>query len=431
MKVKSNNFSGFLKVALLSTLLLFSLPFFPYVSKYSSVHADNLNFFMLLSKNDILDDKPIGQERITGDIFGRLNGFFHPSLSIAEYYTDNVFNSRDKRDDFITLISTGIEASLPGTGRVKRYLVNVKYLLDSEIFSKYSSENTINQKLENLFQYNFKGGLSIKIAEKFVKSHDIRGTGTSTEIDMFISNRSAITLSYDISPKSMVKFDYSNFFISYDASRNNFRDHIRNSFSWYFFYKFKQKTAVFFEYEFVDIAYDKDDVLDSLEQLFYGGIQWDITAKSKGSFKAGFGDKNFTNSTTATGKDFILELKIDHAFTQKTSLNLTASRKTEETNILLTNHIINSAVKIGYRQKFVKKLTGILNFSYVNTNYEGSLPDTRERDDDMFGVDLAFQYELKKWLQTATGYILSNRNSNFSSFDYTSNKVFIRVTGSL
>lgn len=67
-----------------------------------------------MERLSLKEDKPMDRERISGDVFGRKGGYVHPFLSIAEYYTDNVFNANvDKKSDFITVISPGIWLTIP------------------------------------------------------------------------------------------------------------------------------------------------------------------------------------------------------------------------------------------------------------------------------------------------------------------------------
>jgi hypothetical protein len=405
------------------------------------------------------EGEPIGRGKVTADIFGRRGGYLHPFLSVIEYYSDNVFNSKDaKNSDFVTVISPGIwmtfphvyekllsidtstlapggiSLSRPNPEYFRRYQTYLFYNADIERFSKYTSGNTIDHKLEGLFQYNLRGGLSMELVDQFLASHDIWGTGTSTELDKFKSNLSNVILTYPISEKFKFRIDYSNFFVHYDASRNNFRDRDDNAFSGYIFYKFKPKTSVFVEYQFIDIKYNEGILSDSQEHHYFGGLQWDITAKSKGSIKTGYGIKDFSMSALQSSKDFILEAQIDHKFTPKTSLMLKASRKTNETNISATDFILTNSVEAKYVQKLTGKITGKLDFSYTNDTYKGALTfggETKEIKDNYFTGAFALQYKFKEWLEMSMGYIHNMRDSNFSEFGYSSNIVFIRLTGSL
>lgn len=411
--------------------------------------------------NPAIEAEPIGtlKGRPTEDVFGRRGGFIHPFLSVTEYYTDNVFFSNDdKKSDFITVISPGIWLTVPhvyekllhiDTSNLspggfslsrfspeifKRYQAYLFYNADIELFSKYSSENTVNHKAEGLFQYNLRGGLSIELIDQFIASHDIRGTGILSKLDKYHNNLANVIVTYEASDRLKFRVDYTNFLVDYSASRNDFRDRDDNSVSGYIFFKFLPKTAFFTEYEFLDVKYEKDTAFNSREHHYFGGIQWDITAKSKGSIKAGYGMKDFTDSDIKTSKDFVFEAQIDHKFTSKTSLVLKASRRTNETNISGTDFVLTNAVEVEYLQRITGKITADAKFSYVNDRYKGDFTYngiTKALDDDYYMGAFAFQYKFKEWLQTDLGYIYNQRNSNFSDFDYINNILFLRITGSL
>ncbi len=408
-----------------------------------------------------IEDKPIGsvKERPTEAVFGSRGGFIHPFLSITEYYTDNVFYSNDdKKGDFITLISPGIWLTVPhvyekllqiDTSNIspggfslsrykpetfKRYQTYLFYNADIERFSKHSSENAVNHKAEGLFQYNLRGGLSIELLDQFITSHDNRGTGISFKLDKFKSNLANLIISYNVSDRFKLRVDYSNFLVNYNASRNNFRDRNDNAFSGYIFYKFQPKTSLFLEYEFLGIQYREDTALNSKEHHYFGGIQWDITAKSKGSIKAGYGVKDFDDPGGENSNDFIMEAQIDHKFTPKTSLVLKASRRTNETNISTSDYVLSNAIELEYLQRITGKITGNIKLAYTNDRYHGDLTigsETKVLEDNYYTGAFAFQYKFKEWIYLDLGYMYTRRDSNFSDFDYTSNIVFLRITGSL
>lgn len=402
--------------------------------------------------------QPIGKRRITSEVFGRRGGYIHPFLSIAAYYTDNVFNRNDqKSEDLVTVISPGIWITVPHiyekllkietsnispggfilsrhkTESFRRYQTYLFYNADIEKFSKYSSEDTFNHKVEGLILYNFRGGLSIEFVEQFLVSHDARGTGISQELDKFRTNLANLIITYDIAERFKFRVDYSNFLVNYEASRNDFRDRIDNSISTYIFYRFKPKTTLFIEYEYFDIDYDKKIMPNSVEHHYFSGLQWDITAKSKGNIKVGYGIKDF-ETISQKSKDVLLEAQIDHKFTPKTSIKVRLSRKTNETNISTTDFILSNILEIEYMQRFKRKITGNVNLMYMSDIYKGDLNfggEVKERKDNFMRSAFSLQYEFRDWIKLDFGYIYSQRNSNFDFFDYENNTVFVRIISSL
>ncbi len=405
--------------------------------------------------------QPMGVEKgeVTAGVFERKGGYIHPFLSLSGYWTDNVYNTNDdKKSDYVAVITPGIWFTVPRVkeqmpevetlsivpggmtvGRLiqrypRRYQTYLLYQADIEQFKKYSSENFINHKLEGMLQYNMRGGLSIDLLEQFLRSHDTRGTGLSRELDKFHTNLLGITLTYDTANRLQFRLEYKNYLVNYTQDRNDFRDRTDHSVSGYVFYKFLPKTSAFVEYDFIKVEYKQAVLPESEEHHLYGGVQWNITAKSKGRIKVGYGAKDFKDSSLDTNKELILEAQVDHKFTPKTSLKLIATRRTNETNISATDFIISNALRGEYLQRLTSKITGSVGLSYQRDKYRGELTlggETKERKDDIYGASIAFAYEFKEWLKAEAGYIYTKRDSNFSDFDFTNNTVFLRLTGSM
>lgn len=426
---------------------------------------ENKSENMLSQKPDLIqkEEPPIGTtkgKKITAaDLFGKRGGYIHPFFAVTEYYTDNIYNSKeDKESDFVTVLSPGIWMTLPhiyeklllaetsilspggfSLSRYKpetfrRYQTYLFYNADIELYSKDSSGNIVNHKAEGFFQYNLRGGLTFEFLDQYLASHDLRGTGISGKLDKFRTNLANLNIMYNTSNRFNFRLDYANYLVNYTASRNDFRDRIDNSLSAYVFYKFKPKTSLFYEYEFVDINYDDDIISDSTEHHNFIGLQWDITAKSKGSIKAGYGFKDFSSSEFDEDNEFILEAQVDHKITGKTSIILKASRKTNESNISTLNYMTSDYFQIDYLQKITGKITGNASFSLGRNTYNGKLTlngiTKKLRDNYITGL-IALQYKFKEWLEMDVGYILNKRDSTFSDFDYTTNIIFIKLLATL
>jgi len=404
------------------------------------------------------ETKPATEPGITASkAFGGEGGYVHPFVGFQTFYTDNVYNSQDdKKSDFILLVTPGVWLTVPRINQkmlkidsaniapggfilsranpslFRRYQTYLYYGADIELFAQNSSENTVSHRVEGLLQYNLKGGVTLEVMDKFSMSHDVRGTGVSDSLDKFTTNLGGIVLFYDTRNKMEFRFDYTNFLVNYDASRNKFRDRQDNALSGYSFYKISPKTALFVQYEFIDIGYEDDFLSNSKEHHFWGGIDWNITAKSTGRIKAGYGIKDFSRSSSDDSGDFIFEAQIDHKLTPKTSIVLKAFRKTQETNIDTTDYMITTGAGCDYLQRITGKLFLSARLAYWNELYQEDLTyqgDTKEREDDIWEGGIALRYDIKEWLKFDLGYLYTNRDSNFSEFDYVTNSVFFGLKG--
>ncbi len=408
-------------------------------------------------------ERPIGVSGVPKDIFARRASYFHAALTVQGIYTDNAFNSNTfKKSDFSTIYSPEFWVSVPrlnqrpeGLGSIspqspgglligrgpydmsRRYQAYVHYQADIPQHSQNSpSGNTTVHTAEGGFTYNLASGISLDLRDTFIRSYETVDTAALTgagEVDRYKGNLFYLLSSYDNGNRFRVRFDYSNFLIRYDAERNFPRNRTDNSFSGYLYYKLKAKTSLFVQYSFVDIGHEEDPTLNSTEHNVYGGLEWDITAKSKGSVKAGYGTRDFSNSGTKNDS-LIFEAKIDHRFTPKTSLGLTAFRKTGETNIPSTFFVLAQGVSADYQQLLTSRITGSVMLSYTNEKYGADLTigeNTAERRDNIYQASLGFQYEFRKWLKAGIIYVFTKDDSTFPEFDYSSNTWFFRITGSL
>lgn len=422
------------------------------------------------AKPDIVPDRSNSDEKVSWEIFERRRRFYHPYLIVTTFYTDNVFNSRNKnRSDIITVVSPGIWLSVPsmdkrlslnntsnrtpggilvedlGHDLFRRFQAFLSYQADIELFSRNAGENAIRQTAEAEVQYRLGNRIKLGLTDLYQESRDERGTEISGASDKVRSNNISADVVLEVGKKLLLKTGYSNYNVRYSGDSNSFRDRIDNSFNVYVHYKIRPKLSIFGEYEFVDIEYageaeytdefgvDQKRNMNSSEHHYFGGIMWDITSKSKGIFKAGYSKKKFSSEVEGS-RNIILEANINHRLTPKTSLGLKVWRKSIETDIATTSHILSKGMSLQYVQRFTKKITGSVDLSYVQDKYKGIkrssvTPETKE--DKYYRLGLGLQYEFKRWLTTALGYTHTIRDSDLAANDYSNNTFYLRVTGSM
>jgi hypothetical protein len=396
--------------------------------------------------------KPVSEETgIGADIFGKKGGIFHPFLIVEEKWTDNLFiTESNKKNDFITTIAPGIWLAIPGNrekllsidtnttsagglqlSRVKpeatrRYQAYALYSPEIVLYANHSNHDHFNHNAEALFQYNLNMGLSFDIIDVFNDREEISGDGFTDTLYRYQDNLLDFISTYEPSEKLKVRFDYSNYILDYDESINDYRNRMDNSFALYAFYKFWPKTSLFAQYSFADIEFDTESINDSIENRYYAGINWEITAKTRGSFKLGYIDKNFDDSSVSDQDGFSFELQTQHNLTPKRALQVNAFQKFQESDTAGATSFIASGINVGVRQKFTEKWSAILVASFEIDDYNGI-----DRKDNYFTIGPAVRYEPKKWLIFDLAYYYNLNDSDISFYDYTSNEVILRATISM
>lgn len=356
----------------------------------------------------------------------RLGSFeLNPFLSIKEEYTDNVFNTNsDEKSDLSTTISPGIKVLFPR--QKKNYKLELLYQADLERYHRYSSENADNHKATVDFEIRFPAGIEIGLSDKFIRTHDPRGVNLYDELDFYRDNKFIASIGYSFAERFKIRFDYTNYLLNYEAERNNFRDRTDNTFAFYLYYKFLPKTSAFIEYDHVIVDFDESNDFDSVEEHFFGGITWEVTGKTKGTIKAGYGTKDFKGNIEGF-KGYIAEANIDHNFTPRHSIKITAIRRTNETNVFGSDFFVTTGLAVDYFQRLTGKITARASASYGRDSFRGEL----SRKDDTLTGGLGIFYQIRKWLITEAEYLYTKRDSTFDDFDYKNNRFLIRITATL
>ncbi len=396
---------------------------------------------------------PTGQsEGITADILGQKGGVFHPFLVLEEVYTDNLFaTNSNTKSSFVTTIAPGIWLASPGTrqrllsidttttspgglhlSRIKseadrRYQSYFLYSPEYIMYSGYSKHGHWNHKAEGLIQLNLNSGLSFDLITLFHDKEEIAGNGVTDTLYRYNDSLIDFITTYDPpSSRLELQFAYSNYALDYKDTVVSYRDRRDNSFGLSAFYKFWPKTALFAEYNYTDIDYVSGSIFDNIEKRYYAGAKWDITAKTSGTLKLGYIEKDFESSTLSDQDGFSIELQTQHHLTSKRTLQVLGYRKFQESDLINASSFLSTGINIGLSQQFAEKWSGTLNAFYEMNEY-----NEVNRDDDVYGFGPAIRFEPRKWMFFDLGYYYTRNGSNVTFYDYDINQIFFRATLSL
>lgn len=397
---------------------------------------------------------PSYRRGISADVLGRKRGHFHPRFSLLEIYSDNIFKTRDNKvSDYETIVSAGLALTVPGTrksfslddisaavpagqrfnrplGSDRIYQALVFLNADLERFRDNPDGDFNHYNAGAVLQVTPGGHLSLGLSDRFLTSHDERGTGLPGELYEYNVNLGSAFVSYNFG-KLKLRADYSNFNVDYKKAFTDFKDRNDNKYAGYIYYNFNSRTSAFLEYESISIDYDEDILPDSVERDYFGGLEWDITAKSTGLVKAGYGVREFNGTAIEDVGEFVVVGSIRQVFTPKTSLILTFSRGREESDIQISSSVLSNSFKANYLQRISHRISFNVVADYIDRRYEPAITFggvTKVREDKIYKGSLAVRYEFKRWLSADLGYAYNARESNFPDFEYTGNRAFLSVS---
>ncbi|MFP4446705.1 MAG: hypothetical protein ACLFPD_10725, partial [Desulfosudaceae bacterium] len=262
------------------------------------------------------------QERISGSqVFegcGRLHGF----LSVTEMYKSNLYKTWDEdneEDVWATYVTPGIWAALPGSCQRlievstttaapgglavqpnfpvtdRRYQGYLLYSPQFEFYEGQSDDNMVSHRVDGYFHYNTRNKLLLRFIEQYKRTHDSLSSRNFTIDDKYHANLARATADLDLTHKLGVGMKYTNYILSYDASENDHANRVDNIWGLTGSFRLTSKVALFAEYDYANIYYSDND-LDNNEHQFYGGVRWEITGKSRGRLKGGYGRKTYDAS---------------------------------------------------------------------------------------------------------------------------------------
>lgn len=439
-----------------------------------------VNDMVVVAQNDVLaassisQDMPMGQGAETQpsllpedgmgskDIFGIQGGYFHPYISISEEYSDNLFNvNTDETENWLTTISPGLWVALPRTKEVPititphntapgglqlslrnyegfdRYHFYLLGGLDIKFYSEDSDLNDTNAKVESMFQYNLRSGLTLQVVDRYTYGQDRFDAGSSTAngIRRFNSNIFQGTADWDFSEKFRAKLDYTNFLLDYTDEQDSFLDRTDNAGAVYAIYKYSPKTDFFVEYRLIDVSYDHytAEIKDNTNHFGYVGVNWDTTEKLSLRMKAGYQKKNYdddrADNFNSNPDGFAFEGELDYQFTVKTDIALKVSHKIEETDSSVALNKKVFAASLFYNQQFSERWKGICYIGFENADYDQVI--ATERNEDRFVFSPGIEYFFRDWLMSELRYTYDTRNSTDEFFDYTTNRVMLSLNFAL
>ncbi len=400
-------------------------------------------------------------ENTAAEVYGPAGGYIHPYITLAGEYTDNLFNIRtDTKTNFLTVISPGIWFALPRTREVpititphnsaaggleyqlKEYAKDEfnrfnAYLLGGlnfKLYSENSDLNTTNGRLEGVFRYNMKSGLSLQALDRYSRGTDMFDIGSVERKTQrkYNSNLLKLTADWDINERLRAKAGYGNFYLDYDEDPDTFLDRDDNSLNLYGYFKYTEKSSFFINYDYVNVAYrDAFKEKNNKQHFIYVGWAWASTMKTNLLVKLGYQKKDYDdNSSFKENPDtFAFELQGEHDFTPKTKLLVIVNREMEETDSFVASGKTVLGVWLKFTHDFSKRLSTNIDFKYEKADYDQLIPVARV--DDRYFIRPNVQYIFNDWFMGELAYSFDTRDSTDDLFDYNTNTFSLRLNFAL
>ncbi|WP_447978428.1 outer membrane beta-barrel protein [Candidatus Nitrospira bockiana] len=422
--------SGFSNPALLSAL--YSTPLFPLTGYYPLFPGTLVRL--------IPGDLPrIGPVRV------------HPSLGLAEMYTDNVFRLNTKRQsDFFHTVAPGIQVQLPF---VQRHLLVMDYRTNLQFYERTPSNNVQDQTAAVGLKLNFPFGLRLDLQGEYKLGHDPRGTAVDTqsvEVNKW-ATKSFTGQAQIIGSKTSIVLTTQAIQWTY---LNNNQDLIRNRLatvgSLTVLRRILPKTSALLNVGAVHTTYEQNTNLDATTYTASGGLKWDATEKTSGEIQVGYQYLRFDDAQRDPSTPLLARFQRDRDSYSNLFVSGRISWKpTSYSTVLLQPYraiiqdVVGSAVfftatgvnlsashSVTDRIQLTANL-GIEHDQATSVANSGGTGATSRRTDVLTSAGGGVNYRTTKWFGLGLQYVFEHRSSTSSTFEYQANTVMLSVQAAL
>ncbi len=311
------------------------------------------------------------------------------SLSLSEEYNDNIFlDNEDRKSDFITYISPGIDLS----ARTPRSDIGLSYSTSFSFYRSYSELNEPSHRLTARGSFTLSERASLSIADTFVKSEEIRDIrsvpelGPLTERIELITNSVTGNFSYRLTNNFSYSIGTSYFMV--DSKDPDYDEVKTYSGSFGFSYTPSERTTYSvsaryakYDYKTSSDAHEQDYSLGFVHRLnptLTLGVTGSViitNIEDNGESDTGYGGAINLTKTFERGSLAV--------FYSRTIIPALESR----------SPVLSQTVGLNLSRNITNRVDASAGISF--SKFESVLTD--EMDTDQLGVNFSLVYTLRQW----------------------------------
>ena len=386
--------------------------------------------------------RPIFREFFPGDGLkvGRVK--IHPFLGIAEVYNDNVFRTNtQRRSDFLTTISPGIQVNVP-IGIRHSFLLD--YRATQFLYQKFSENNVLAQHGVGHLTFNFPGGMKVDLQGGHIEGFDARGSEvdiqqrdiTQWNIDSFLAQGDFLGPKFGV----RLKFFYTDrHFTNNNQAAPRDRNRMRTQFT--VFVPANQTLSGLLGIQLTNQTYDSNKQLNNFSYGIFTGFRLKANQRLFGEFNIGYTILNYDRApisdlTQVTvleqkglspGGDQVeaLTMRGDIIWnpTPQWNIYLRPYRRIRQAAVLNTSTFTQTGVSLEATKALTPRLSARGRVFYEHNAFEEGRRDNRVR------WRMGLGYKTIEWLGFRVDYIFAKRFSNQNTFDFFSNTVMVSIQG--
>ncbi|QFI39711.1 outer membrane beta-barrel protein [Moritella marina ATCC 15381] len=348
-----------------------------------------------------------------------------PSLAINYKYDDNIANvSSNKTASKLVEIIPALRI----VGQKYNNQFTLNYAANKNLYSESESSNFTDHQLQAGIKRAVNRRHTLALLYQFEQGHDAPNTGISEgsgqvaepavfytqNIDLnyrYGSQSSTVTLTPRIRFNNK-RYDEDNLNYTTAADFNEY------DYGLAIYYRLAASVNLLVDMSHITTNYeDTNDSKDkdNANALIYSGINWDITGKTQGVIKLGYEEINFADNRRTTQANPSWDMGIRWSPKTYSIFNISVSQKIRNA-ITGSDSIETNNQSINWQHTWRYNLSSSLAYNHLDEVYQQS-----ERNDDSHQLNMALNYQFRRWLTFGLSYEYQNKSSSDSRLAYDKN----------
>lgn len=345
---------------------------------------------------------------------------FHPTLRTEVTYDDNILlEPDDGKDDIVFSVLPGMVIEVP----IDVHQIAVGYEADIETFVKRDDQNDQNQSAFALIDLNFPSWY-INLLDRFSETSGRAGTTFTGRIPRF---------DHVVNPKIGYRWKRMTFEGSFSHITRNFRRQVDDRLDFQMvdwtgvvYFDLFARLKALLEYKVIQIDYDDDFLRNGTFQQARIGLEGQLRPNLEVKAKIGAQFRDYEEEERNDFNSWVTDILFEYHFRDNIKLDLEFAREPVESTFAGSNFYTEHLVRAGVEYDVIPRVQLYVDAAYFKHDYsERSTIGTKTayRHDHHIQAETGVRYKFREWWQFELAYNYLRRNSNFSLFDYTNNRV--------
>lgn len=347
---------------------------------------------------------------------------FTPTLKLSESYDDNFRQvGTNEESTWITAINPTFE--LAAQDRLNIY--KLTYSFNSEFFHSSSDDNNTDHHLDADAHMEFSARSRLDLNAGYDRMEDVADTEVDGVNDKYHTYNIGGTYGYGAESATMqFELGANHKWLRYDNNGlNEDLDRDTTSFTGTAYYRLAPKTRALAELRYTDYDYKlSSSTLDSDAVAYLLGVTWDATARTTGTAKFGWTEKDFDSAARDEADSSMWEVGVTWKPRTYSAFTLETSRGLNEGSEGAEDYIETTRTSLNWNHAWSNRVSTDVNYAFTDEQYETD----REDETDTFAVGV--NYDLRRWLSVGAGYKYQDVESTVASENYDRNLYQIKLT---